>query len=139
MAAALARASWKAEQVTTTQLPWQFEACSPEDATDPAGQPWQHAVRGRKPAGRVVTGYGHTPPAADADARTKATQYDAREVLGERGEVKVPTMPPVKAAALAFFKRYGVSETMLLDAGWRVEDGAWIAPQSLIDLEETYD
>ena len=76
----------------TPTLPWIFEPCSPEDTTDPAGQPWQHAVRGRKPAGRLVTGYGHNLSDADHDARTKATQYDARELLGERGEVKVPIM-----------------------------------------------
>jgi hypothetical protein len=150
-----------------TPLPWIFEPCSPEDVTDPAGQPWQHAVRGRKPAGRVVTGYGHTPPAADADARTKATQYAAREVIGERGEVKAPQfqiespagapleivsgaprdttingLGTVQASQIprvtspdapAFFRYYGASETMLLDAGWRVEDGVWIAPQSLIE------
>ena len=70
------------------ELPWIFEECSPEDVCDPTGQPWAHAVRGRKPQRPVVMGYGHTPNAADADARTKATQYDAREMLGERGEVK---------------------------------------------------
>ena len=70
------------------QHPWVFEPCSPEDVCDPAGLPWAHAVRGRKPARPVVIGYGHTPNAADADARNKATQYDAREMLGERGEVK---------------------------------------------------
>ena len=70
-------------------LDWLFEPCSPEDVCDPAGLPWAHAVRGRKPARPVITGYGHTPGAADADARTKATQYDAREMLGERGEVTV--------------------------------------------------
>ena len=73
----------------TTQLPWAFEPCSPEDATDPAGTPWAHAVRGRKPQRPTIMGYGHTPSAADADARTKATQHDAREVLGQRGEVTV--------------------------------------------------
>jgi hypothetical protein len=116
--------------MTTPPPPWVFEPCSPEDATDPAGQPWQHAVRGRKPAGRLVTGYGHTPPAADADAREKAQQYDAREVLGQRGEIVAPTMPA--ASIVGFFGRYGISESMLLDAGWCCEDGTWIAPPSLI-------
>ena len=76
-----------------TQLPWVFEECENEGPIrDLAGLPWAHAVRGRKPARPVVMGYGHTPNAADADARTKATQYDAREMLGERGEVIQPIM-----------------------------------------------
>lgn len=69
-----------------TQLPWVFEPCDPEDACDPVGQPWPHAVRGRKPAWPMVMGYGHSEIAADTDARRKAQQQDAREVLGERGE-----------------------------------------------------
>lgn len=68
-----------------------FEPCDPEGVTDPTGQPWGHAVRGRKPARPEVRGYGHTLPDAERDARTKATQYDAREVLGERGDVRIPT------------------------------------------------
>lgn len=69
-------------------LPWNFEPCENEGPIrDPKGTPWQHAVRGRKPAGRLVMGYGHTEPAAHQDARDKAHQYDARETLGERGEV----------------------------------------------------
>ncbi len=71
---------------------WLFEECSPENVCDPQGTPWQHAVRGRKPAGLLVTGYGHTPNAADADARTKASQFDAREMLGERSETIQPIM-----------------------------------------------
>ena len=74
----------------TTPLPWNYEPCSPEGATDPQGNEWPHAVRGRKPAGRVVYGYGYTPPAAQQDAEQKARQYDAREVLGERGEIVNP-------------------------------------------------
>ena len=74
----------------TTQLPWNFEPCENEGPIcDPKGTPWAHAVRGRKLQRPVVTGYGHTPKAADADARTKASQNDAREVLGERGEVVI--------------------------------------------------
>lgn len=155
---------------------------------DPAGLPWQHAVRGRRPLRPVVTGYGHTAPAADADARTKASQADAREVLGERGEVKasaelggfeippelweacqrvddegrvikvtlggwsfhrveiatesIPGTPvPAQDAFARFCGTYGVSETMLLDAGWHVEDGVWIAPPNLIEqsLKEVYE
>ncbi len=71
----------------TTELPWRFEPTDPEGIRDTAGLPWQHAVRGRKPQRPAVMGYGPTPTAADADARTKATQQDAREVLGQRGEV----------------------------------------------------
>ncbi len=71
----------------TTELPWRFEECSPEDVCDPTNTPWTHAVRGRKPARPAVVGYGHTMPDADFDARAKASQQDAREVLGERGEI----------------------------------------------------
>ena len=70
-------------------IPWNFEPCSPEGATDPAGNPWPHAVRGRKPAGRVVYGYGATEPTAWQDAERKAQQYDAREAVGQRGEAIV--------------------------------------------------
>lgn len=66
---------------------WLFEPCSPEDARDPKGTPWAHAVRGRKPQRPTVLGYGHSEIDADTDARRKAQQQDAREVLGERGEV----------------------------------------------------
>ena len=77
----------------TTNYPWVFEECENEGPIcDHTGQPWRHAVRGRKPAGRLVIGYGHTLPAADQDAREKATRYDAREVTGERGESITPTM-----------------------------------------------
>ncbi len=76
----------------TTQFPWQFEPCDPEGASDPHGALWEHAVRGRKPQRPVVMGYGHTLPAADFDAREKASQQDARDVLGERGEVITPVM-----------------------------------------------
>ena len=69
------------------QFPWQFEPCSPEGASDSTGQPWAHAVRGRKPQRPAVMGYGHTESAADFAAREKASQQDAREVLGDRGEV----------------------------------------------------
>ncbi len=69
------------------QLPWRFEPCSPEDVCDPTNTPWAHAVRGRKPARPAVVGYGHSISDADFDARAKASQQDAREVLGERGEV----------------------------------------------------
>ena len=72
------------------QYPWRFEECENEvPVCDPAGQPWRHAVRGRKPAGRLVMGYGHHPDDAERDATHKAHQQDAREVLGERGEVKL--------------------------------------------------
>ena len=75
----------------TSQLPWQFEPCENEGPIcDPVGQPWQHAVRGRKTAGRLVIGYGHTPTAADYSARQKAAQHDAHEMLGERGEIIQP-------------------------------------------------
>ena len=81
------------------QHPWNFEPCENEGPIcDPAGLPWAHAVRGRKPQRPAVMGYGHTPNAADADARTKATQYDAREMLGERGELVTNTLyitPPI--------------------------------------------
>ena len=69
-----------------TSLPWVFEPCSPEDATDYQGTPWPHAVRGRKPAGHVVIGYGLTEEYAGEDARNKAQVYDANEMLGQRGE-----------------------------------------------------
>ena len=71
----------------TQTLPWMFEPCDPEGARDQTGTPWAHAVRGRRPAHAAVVGYGHTEPAADVDARQKASQADAREVLGQRGEV----------------------------------------------------
>ncbi len=73
----------------TTNYPWVFEPCSPEDECDPAGLPWQHAVRGRKPQRPVVMGYGHHPADAERDAVHKAHQQDAREMLGERGEVVI--------------------------------------------------
>ena len=76
----------------TQPLPWIFEPCSPEGATDPAGNPWPHAVRGRKPAGRLIHGYGYTEPTAYRDAEQKAQQYDAREMIGQRGEVVAPTI-----------------------------------------------
>ena len=82
----------------TTQYPWAFEPCSPEDVCDPTGTPWAHAVRGRKPQRPVVMGYGNTPNAADADARTKASQQDAREVLGARGEVVTPQQYTLQCA-----------------------------------------
>ena len=70
------------------QYPWRFEPCENEGPIrDTKGTPWAHAVRGRKPQRPAITGYGHTPNAADADARTKASQQDAREVLGARCEV----------------------------------------------------
>lgn len=72
----------------STPLPWIFEECSPEDECDSKGVPWQHAVRGRKPARPMVMGYGHSLDAADTEARKKAQQQDARELIGERGEVK---------------------------------------------------
>ena len=71
----------------TTHYPWVFEPCSTEDVCDLAGQPWAHAVRGRKPQRPAVVGYGHHPDDAERDATHKAHQQDAREVLGERGEV----------------------------------------------------
>ena len=74
------------------QYPWRFEPCSPEDACDPAGLPWAHAVRGRKPQRPAVIGYGHHPDDAERDATHKAHQQDAREMLGERGEVITPIM-----------------------------------------------
>ncbi len=69
------------------KLPWIFEQCSPEDARDPSGRPWSHAVRGQKPQRPAVIGYGHNESVADFSARQKAQQQDAKEVLGERGEV----------------------------------------------------
>ncbi len=71
----------------TPQYPWQFEPCDPEGKCDLSGIPWQHAVRGRKPQRPPVMGYGHHPDDAERDATHKAHQQDAREVLGERGEV----------------------------------------------------
>jgi len=72
----------------TPQLPWVFEPCENEGPIcDPSGLPWQHAVRGRKPQRPMVMGYGHHPDDAERDATHKAHQQDAREVLGERGEV----------------------------------------------------
>ena len=72
-----------------TGYPWAFEPCSTEDVCDHAGIPWAHAVRGRKPQRPSVIGYGHTERDAGEDARSKAHQQDAREVLGERGEAKL--------------------------------------------------
>ncbi len=66
---------------------WLFEPCSPEDARDTHGAPWTHAVKGTKPKAAAVFGYGHTERDAGEDARNKAQVQDAREVLGERGEV----------------------------------------------------
>ena len=71
----------------TTEYPWIFEPASPENVCDPAGQPWEHACRGHKPRRPVVMGYGNTPSAAEDEARNNAQIQDAREVLGERGEV----------------------------------------------------
>lgn len=72
----------------TQPLPWIFEPCENEGPVcDDKGTPWAHAVRGRKPQRAVVVGYGHTEKVADTDARQKAQQSDAREVLGQRGEV----------------------------------------------------
>lgn len=65
---------------------WLFEPTSPEGASSGEG-PWEHAVKGIRPQRPSVFGYGHTEIAADTDARRKAQQQDAREVLGERGEV----------------------------------------------------
>lgn len=66
---------------------WLFEPTDPEGARDMHGNPWQHAVRGRKPQRPAVIGYGHTEQAAEEIARRRAQEQDAREVLGERGEV----------------------------------------------------
>ncbi len=71
----------------TTQLPWLFEPVDPEGARDHTGKPWQHAVRGRKPQRPSVIGYGHHPDDAEQHAIREAHQQDAREVLGQRGEV----------------------------------------------------
>ena len=68
------------------RLEWNFEPCDPEGAQDARGRYYPHAVRGRREGGRLVHGYGHTPPEADHDARDKAQQFDAHEMLGERGE-----------------------------------------------------
>lgn len=68
--------------------PWLFEPTDPEGICDPAGLPWAHAVRGRKPQRPTVMGYGHCPDDAERDATHKAHQQDAREMIGERGEVK---------------------------------------------------
>ncbi len=73
-----------------TEYPWIFEPTSPEDVCDPTGQPWEHACRGRKPQRPAVIGYGHTSGAAEDEARNNAQIQDAREVLGERGEVITP-------------------------------------------------
>ena len=75
-----------------TVYKWLFEPGGPEDACDTYGQPWAHAVRGRKPQRPVVYGYGHHPDDAERDAVHKAHQQDAREVLGERGETIAPIM-----------------------------------------------
>lgn len=71
-----------------TQFPWIFEPCENEGPIrDTKGVPWAHAVRGRKAARPSVIGYGHNPDDAERDAVHKAHQQDAREVLGQRGEV----------------------------------------------------
>jgi len=76
----------------TQPLPWMLEPCDPEGATDPQGNVWPHAVRGRKPAGRLVIGYGYSEPQAWHEAEQKAAQHDAREMIGERGETINPAM-----------------------------------------------
>ena len=74
------------------KLEWIFEPCSPEGALRPTGQEWPHAVRGRKPEGRYVIGYGDTPPQAQSEAEQRAREYDAYEVIGERGEIIAPVI-----------------------------------------------
>ena len=107
------------------QYPWNFEECSPEDVCDPAGLPWAHAVRGRKPARPVVMGYGNTPSAADADARTKATQYDAHEMLGERGEVvtAIEIMPLPRDIDFIDNRRYMLQQLYKM-YGWSIMEPA---------------
>ena len=73
---------------------WLFEPCENEgDARDRTGRPYPHAVRGQKPGGRVVHGYGHTEPQAHEDAVKHAKLFDAQETIGQRGEMTYPGMP----------------------------------------------
>lgn len=60
---------------------WLFEPCDPEGQRDAQHRPYEHAVRGVRPAAAPVTGYGHTEPQAYEDARNKARVADAHEVL----------------------------------------------------------
>ena len=102
-----------------TQPTWVFEPCDPDSELSPAGYVWPHAVRGRKPAGRLVMGYGYTPPQAQSDAEQKAREYDAREVLGERGEVVAPPEPAYPTLTIA---GYGTVPVMPWSAGLSILD-----------------
>lgn len=69
---------------------WMFEPCDPGPVRDEHGFPYEHAVRGVLPRReRVVTGYGHTEPAAYDDARQKADHAERQTTIGPRGETIV--------------------------------------------------
>ncbi len=85
-------------------LPWVYEPCDPEDAADIHGIPWGHAVRGARPGGRRVMGYGHTEPQAQYDATRKATEFDARETIGQRGEIVTAKLGGNKGWKIAVVK-----------------------------------
>jgi hypothetical protein len=68
--------------------PWRFEPCDPEGERTPLGDVWPHAVRGVKPGGRRVMGYGYSEGAAQESAEEAARYADARETIGERGEIR---------------------------------------------------
>jgi hypothetical protein len=58
---------------------WIYEPCDSEGRRDDAGLPYEHAVTGTRPGiGGLarIKGYGHTPKAAGAHARERATQYE---------------------------------------------------------------
>lgn len=73
--------------------PWIYEPCDPGDARDRMGRPYPHAVRGQRPVGRQVMGYGQTEPQAYEDAVKHAGLFDAQETIGQRGEMTYPGMP----------------------------------------------
>ncbi len=64
---------------------WVYEPCDPESQLDDRNMPYPHAARGVRPAARGqqarVTGYGHSEDGALREAKRKALEYDAREVL----------------------------------------------------------
>lgn len=114
-----------------TTLPWIFEECENEGPIcDPVGQPWKHAVRGRKPARPAVVGYGHTPSTADEDARRKATQQDAHEILGQRGEVVTMEHEEIDIRlGITFLGPDDVRPSLLRELsssyGWHIEMEDW--------------
>lgn len=64
---------------------WAYEPCDPEGQLADNGVPYPHAARGVRPAARGrqarVTGYGSSESGALREAKRKALEYDAREVL----------------------------------------------------------